>query len=333
MELVNRIKVSVLVPVYGVEKYIESCVKSLFEQSMKDGIEFIFVDDCSPDRSIEILKDVLNDYLERIPQVKIIRHEENRGLSEARVTALSISRGEYVIHCDSDDWVEPTMYEVLYAKAKETDADIVGCDCMQVFPKKSYIRKQAFYLPHNELVIELIKGEKIEAYLWNRLIKRSFYVQGGYRADKGITLLEDMAVTVPMHMNTTNVGYVPLPLYNYRCTDKFSMSARLNDKSVKSAVEVLYNLSLIRSRDIWQQEILQRLKNYLFCRALSFSARDIKKWKLFELPFLLTHSLPLSMSEIMTIKLIQNNYIRSQYVVFILDKMVRVLARYFKRIK
>ena len=81
-------KVSVCIPVYGVEKYIERCARSLFEQTMKDDIEFIFVDDCTPDKSIEILQKVLEEYPERKNQVKIIRHETNKGLTGARNTAL-----------------------------------------------------------------------------------------------------------------------------------------------------------------------------------------------------------------------------------------------------
>ena len=111
------------------------------------------------------------------------------------------------------------------------------------------------------------------------------------------------------------------------------MSAQLNDNSIKSAVEVLYDLSLVSTRDIWHKEIIKRLKGFLFCRSLSFSARDINHWKSFELPFLLNHPLPMSLSEKMTIRLIQNDHIRKQYIVFILDKMGKMFAKYFKRIK
>ena len=127
----NRVKVSVLVPVYGVEKYIERCARSLFEQTMKDGIEFIFTDDCTRDRSIEILEKVVEEYPERKSQVKIIHHEKNQGLVSARVTGLKEAVGEYVIHCDSDDWVEREMYEIMYRQAKDTDSDIVVCDFLE----------------------------------------------------------------------------------------------------------------------------------------------------------------------------------------------------------
>ena len=120
-------KVSVCVPIYGVEKYIEQCVRSLMEQTMTDGIEFIFVNDCTKDKSMSILNQVLEEYPHRIDQVKIIEHEVNKGLPSARNTALNEAKGEYIVHCDSDDWVEPTMYESMYNKAKISNADIIGC--------------------------------------------------------------------------------------------------------------------------------------------------------------------------------------------------------------
>ena len=129
----NRAKVSVCIPVYGVEKYIERCARSLFEQTMKDGIEFIFVNDCTKDKSIEILEQVLGEYPERKEQVKIIHHEKNKGLVAARKTGLAHATGDYIIHCDSDDWVDLNLYETMYNKAVEVNADVVCCPFLQFF--------------------------------------------------------------------------------------------------------------------------------------------------------------------------------------------------------
>lgn len=115
----ERPKISVIIPVYGVERYIEQCACSLFEQTMQDGIEFIFVDDCSPDKSIEILENVLREYPHREQQVKIIRHTENQGLGGARKTGMEYATGEYIIHCDSDDWVEPECMKRFIEKLRK----------------------------------------------------------------------------------------------------------------------------------------------------------------------------------------------------------------------
>ena len=134
------VKVSVCIPVYGVEKYIERCARSLFEQTMRDGIEFIFVNDCTPDKSIEILEKVLAEYPHRKKQTQIINHEKNSGLVAARKTGLAHATGEYIIHCDSDDWVELNMYEKMYHAAKAADADMVYCDYVKELPDNT-IRK------------------------------------------------------------------------------------------------------------------------------------------------------------------------------------------------
>ena len=119
-------KVSVIVPVYGAENFIERCARSLFEQTLDD-IEYIFVNDCTPDRSMEILKNVLSNYPSRRDQVKIINHEHNQGQAGARTTGMKAAAGEYMIHCDPDDWVETDMYEQLYLSAIKYKAEIVTC--------------------------------------------------------------------------------------------------------------------------------------------------------------------------------------------------------------
>ena len=111
--------VSVIVLVYKVEKYIERCARSLFGQTLQD-MEFIFVDDDSPDRSIEVMERVLEDFPLRRGQVKVIRNEVNLGLPESRRMGVAAATGEYIIHCDSDDWPEPEMYAKLYSKARKT---------------------------------------------------------------------------------------------------------------------------------------------------------------------------------------------------------------------
>ena len=108
-------KVSILVPVYGVEKYIEKCAVSLFEQSYED-IEYIFVNDCTPDRSIEVLRGTIARYPQRQKQVVIIDHDVNRGLGAARHTATDAATGELVMHVDSDDYLMPHAVEHLCAK-------------------------------------------------------------------------------------------------------------------------------------------------------------------------------------------------------------------------
>lgn len=98
------ILVSILVPIYGTEKYIERCTRSLFEQSYSN-IEFVFVNDYTPDRSVEILKSILEKYPQQKSNTKIISHDKNRGVAAARNTLLDNATGDYVMWVDSDDYI------------------------------------------------------------------------------------------------------------------------------------------------------------------------------------------------------------------------------------
>ena len=134
-------KVSVIIPVYNVEKYMEKCCRSLFGQTLEN-MEFIFVDDCTPDNSISVIESVLQEYPQRKSQVKITHHDKNRGLPSARNTGLGLAQGNYIIHCDSDDWVAPFMYEKMYARAVAENADIVWCDILAVYSSHSQLLPQ-----------------------------------------------------------------------------------------------------------------------------------------------------------------------------------------------
>lgn len=317
----EKIKVSVLVPVYGVEKSIGRCVRTLFEQTLTDGIEFIFTNDCTEDRSIEIVLKILEEYPHRKNQVKIINHPENLGLAEARVTGLQAARGEYVIHCDSDDYMAREMCQLMYEEGKRTQADIVGCDSYHVFPSSIQLRREAFDYPKKELITELILDRAVGAYLWNRMIKRSFYLNGKFRAETGTTLLEDMAVTLPMHIAASKVAYLSLPLYYYNRTDITSMSGRMTNKNIDSAVSVLLQLSKLSLTDDWGSALQVRMRSFLFTRVMSFRGRNPEGWREVELPYLKTIEVELPLIHRLAKWLGEHRFDRVLYIVMLGNKL------------
>ena len=173
MELFEPL-VSVLVPIYGVEKYIERCVRSIFEQTYQN-LEIIFVNDCTPDNSIDILTKVVEDYPKRKPQTQIITHETNKGIACVRNTALSASSGYYILFIDSDDYVDLSIIQRLVMLARTEDADVTICDFFYAY--KNYNR-HCFVNPSNssiECMCQVLKGV-MHGGLWNKLTKRSLYV-------------------------------------------------------------------------------------------------------------------------------------------------------------
>ena len=113
--------ISVIVPIYNVEKYLDRCVDSIINQTYKN-LEIILVDDGSPDNCLAIC----DSWAEKDRRIKVI-HKENGGVSSARNSALDIASGDYIGFVDSDDWIEPDMYEILIKNAKKYDADISRC--------------------------------------------------------------------------------------------------------------------------------------------------------------------------------------------------------------
>lgn len=205
-------KVSVIVPVYGVEKYIERCARSLFEQTLDD-IEYLFIDDCTPDRSIEILQQVLEDYPHRKEQVIIHRMEQNSGQAKVREWGIKKATGEYLIHCDTDDWVDKDMYRAMYEMAQEDKAAIVICDYYKVTnSNKEYIKGRNIG-DKDSLISDLIT-EKVSWSVWNKLVKNSLYWSDDILFPRG-NMGEDMALIMQLILKANKISYLPKPLYFY----------------------------------------------------------------------------------------------------------------------
>lgn len=208
-------KVSVIIPVYGVEKYIERCARSLFEQTL-DCIEYIFVDDCSPDKSIEILERVADEYRSRLVEeqklVRIERMSKNSGLPAVRKYGIQFCTAEYIIHCDSDDWIEMDMYRIMYEEAKHNDADIVMCgykatDGVKVFKECYHQQTNKAKLLSSLLILH-------ESWsVWNKMCKRSLYDSDIVYPT--LAMGEDMVLTIQMVLNAQRIAVVNKALYNY----------------------------------------------------------------------------------------------------------------------
>lgn len=163
-------KVSVCIPIYNVESFIERCARSLFDQTIDD-IEYIFVNDCTPDGSVGVLQRVLEEYPHRKKQVKILHNKENRGSAVARQLGLDCCTGEYYTVCDSDDWVEPDMYERLYEKAYACDADIVLSGTYVNYPNGGQDEISIYKYTNQEQYILDIMYAKASPNTWNKLFR------------------------------------------------------------------------------------------------------------------------------------------------------------------
>lgn len=223
----EQIKVSLLVPIYGVEKYIERCAVSLFEQTYAN-LEYIFVNDCTRDNSIKVLNNVIERYPQRREQIRIIQHDCNRGLAAARNTAVDAASGAFIMHVDSDDWLEPQAVKKCVEKQNENDADIVTMDAKVWWPKK----KEYYHTPHTTNPIELmtaILSRKAVCNIWGRLIRKSLYTDNQIRVKEGINFSEDLQVTPRLLYYSKSINYCSGTLYNYECRNMCSYTYKFSE--------------------------------------------------------------------------------------------------------
>lgn len=256
-------KVSVIVPIYKVEPFIGRCARSLMEQTLMD-VEYIFVDDASPDNSIAVLRRVLADYPERSSHVKVLSHAENKGLPAARNTGLSVAQGEYIFHCDSDDFVEPDMLEQLYGKATETDADIVWCDWWLSFAKNERYMNQPEYFTPLDALKGMLSGV-MKFNVWNKLVKRKLYTDSNITFPAGYGMGEDMTM-MRLFARAEKVVYLPKAFYHYV---QLNTSAFSKTYSGRHLLELQHNVSLLIT------DLQQMFGNKLDCE-ITFLKLDVK---------------------------------------------------------
>lgn len=234
--------ITILVPIYNVEKFIRACVVSLFEQTYKN-IEYVFVNDCTPDRSIEILQEVINEYPERKKNVRIINHEQNKGLSAARNTAIEAATGEYVMHVDSDDTIDIHTIERCVDEILKKKADVVVFGLKNVYPNKCSVEHNI--IPDNitEYVNKIIRRECIVCIVGG-LYHRSLYMEYGIRAIEGLNMGEDYVTKPRLLYNAKKAIYIDEPFYHYRHTNDESYTKNFKLKHIEDlslALSILHD--------------------------------------------------------------------------------------------
>lgn len=233
----DNVMVSVIVPVYGTEQYIERCARSLFEQTC-DNIEYIFVDDCTPDKSIDKLREVLRHYPHREENVKIKKNIANFGQAEVRNVGVSHCQGQFLMHVDSDDWLDTDVIERCVDKQKTTGADIVA------FDRKLYKTGQIVEVPSPEtsssaeFTIQMLRRER-DISIWGMLIRTSLYKDYGITCKKGINMSEDYQTSPRLAYYAKKVAFVHGTFYNYECRNMKSISAIFTSKNVHQELVTL----------------------------------------------------------------------------------------------
>ena len=222
----NECKLSIIVPVYGVEKYIDKCLNSLVKQSLKE-IEIIVVNDGTKDNSQKIIDKYVKKYPDKIKSYI----KENGGQGSARNYGLKKATGEYIGYVDSDDFVEKDMYKKLYNKAKENNYDIVVCGNYNVSEDYQNKNIDTFINNYNTDLENIFFGKMA---VWNKIYKRDILIKNKLEFKEKVWY-EDLAFTLKAIMNSNTFAFIDEPLYDYLIREGSTM----NNSNVQRNLEIL----------------------------------------------------------------------------------------------
>lgn len=221
--------VTYIIPVYNAEPYIERCVRSLMEQSYAN-IEYIFVDDCSQDNSMDVLRCTIDDYPERRKDVKIIKHSVGRGSATSRNDGLDAAQGDYVMFADSDDYVDRGYVETMVNKAEEEELDIVYCDFYETYQNGDRLIRQDYGTQPSDCICSMLSCA-MHGSTWNKNFRRTFLLHADQRFIDGADLFEDVGWNVRLMACNPRVGYISKAFYHYVKYNSGSIIASMTDKA------------------------------------------------------------------------------------------------------
>lgn len=259
---------TVVVPVYGVESYIEQCARSLLEQTYQN-IEYIFINDCTQDSSIQILNAVVEEYPNRKSNIRIISNSENKGLAYSRRIGYLSSNGDYVTSCDGDDWVAKDMYRIMLEKAMSEDSDIVLIDMVSHNGVKPIGNILCKFRNVNYLIEDTLLGD-VSACIPACLFKRNLISDDIIFPEADMA--EDLVLSIQLILKSQRISYCENALYYYRYNNhSISRTKNLNIiiRNTKQYRENVFRV--IRILD--ENNLTDRLKEeiiYLKHRAKSY---------------------------------------------------------------
>lgn len=225
-------KISIIVPVYKVEQYIEKCIQSILAQTFKD-FELILIDDGSPDKCGEIC----DSYAKKDSRIKVI-HKSNGGQASARNLGIDIAKGDYIGFVDSDDYIEPDMYSILYDICKSQNCDIANCSSI-IHYKDNIVKNGGHSLiihNRNEAMKAIVEGILYDEVVWSKLFKRELL--NDIRFPEGI-MYEDTAFMYKVIDKCTKVCCIGEAKYNYIKRDGSTMDRATKNLSIDSVL--VYN--------------------------------------------------------------------------------------------
>lgn len=223
---------SLIVPIYNAENYIEKCIISICEQTLEK-FEIILIDDCSPDNSLNIAKKIIDNYPNRKSDTKIIKLNENKGVAFVRKYAFDIARGVYIASLDSDDFLELNALQDMLNLAEKESADIVMCDFFENYGKEQKIIRQLIK-SDNICIIKQILMDELHGSLSNKLIRKKIIDKVLILDD--VNMSEDLLISVQSIFLSKKIVYYPNALFHYVKHNNASISSSFNVDKINQMI-------------------------------------------------------------------------------------------------
>ncbi|HGN9116714.1 TPA: glycosyltransferase family 2 protein, partial [Providencia stuartii] len=253
--------VSVIMPVYNAERYIEKSLLSLLNQTLSD-FEIIIIDDGSTDKSLAIINNILEQNLKNKNIITLISRE-NKGVAATRAEGISLAKGDYIIHIDSDDWVEHNWLQLMYETAIKNESDIVICDYTVVYNKKKHRVYQSCSSSRQEN-IEFLLTNKLSNSNWDKLIRRSILTKNNINFKKNFNMGEDFLFTLKALFYSQKTTHISKSLYYYNKSNQNSLTYKYSEKALSDIIKVVEIAENFLKNENYLNKIKKSLDHFKF---------------------------------------------------------------------
>lgn len=267
----HKISVSVVVPVYNSQMYIAKSLSSLLEQTLDD-IEIIIINDGSTDDSLSVIERVIEECPQHNKTIRII-NRGNKGVSYTRAEGTSLASGEFIIHIDSDDWIEPTMLEDMYLKIVSDDADVLICNYYMVMDDKEESVKQKADINKYNCITNILLGN-MQGFTWNKLIRRKLIIENEITFNVELNYLEDVVFIIQVLKIANKISFIDKSLYHYRRDNPNSLTSKIDEVKINNVVNAINFIEFFLLENIAEISFAKPLNKFKLTQKVWFLSQS-----------------------------------------------------------
>ena len=252
----KEIQVTILMPIYKVDLYLEKTLDSVFTQTYPY-LDYVFVNDCSPDNSLQVLKDTIDKYKVDANKYTIVNHLQNEGIAVSRTDCIENAKGDYVYFVDSDDWIEKDTVEQMVLATKEGSIDIVGCDYMKDFLSGKTTCHHDNYADNCRENLYKCLNYDIATVLWKLLIRRGLF--NNFKITPHVDIGEDYIISVKLFYYANSFASLNKAFYHYVQYNKNRLSFQ-NLRSINDHIKCVNIVErFLRENGVYDDSVEHRL--------------------------------------------------------------------------